>query len=998
MPVASLPASMRVASLVLLGLIAAFPAPALNPLKTVSQYGLESWQAKQGLANGGILCITQSADGYLWLGTRRGLVRFNGVEFQLFDRQTSSGLIGWNVYHIEARRDGSLLFSTEGGTGLIELRNGKFSTFATPPLPNRNVRIFHEGRDGTIWIGTNGPGLTRIKDGTVKTYGAADGVGTNIKAILESRDGSLWIGTYGDGVIHLAGDRITRLGTQQGLPSNDVRAILEDPDGTLWFSTLGGLVRSHAGNLTTFTRRDGLSQDRVFPLCRDRNGNLWIGTEGGGLNRMTDGRFSNLTTQEGAASDEIRSLFEDREGNLWFGTADGGLFRLKDEKYTVYTHREGLSSDLVRAVFEDRERNIWLGTAEGVNVLRGSVITHPREPWMAGTVTSLIQDRSGGIWIGTLGQGLRWAQNGQTKVFLPNRRITALFEDREGSIWAGVLPGLVRIRNGQAESSGVDDAMAKGRIVAIRQDAEGALWTAVESGIVYRILGTEVKEYSLLEGGSPAAITSLHLDQQGELWVGTTEGLCRLQRGAFQCYSVGDGLAEYQVSSILEDDHGFLWLSGFRGFSRIAKSSISQYRRGASSPLPVWFIEHPNGEATSSGHQTPSAWKGSDGRLWFGSLHGLIGIDPSGARPDPSPVPVAIEELLVDRRPVSLPGSPEGARRLPAGVRDIEFRFVGLSLGDPAGVRFKYLLEGYDTDWTDAGNRRVAFYTNLPGRAYRFRVMAANGDGVWNESPATLTFVKDPHLYETWWMRLFLAVAVCGVTWLAYRTRVAGLRKSFAAVLAERNRIARELHDTVEQGLTGVMLQLDTVAAHWNSTPEVARRGLDLARHMARHCMGEARSAVRDLRSENLHAGDAVEALRQMALDLASTGAPEIHLEVQGDPYQLPRDVEMTLMRIGQESLTNAVKHSHATRIDLEVQFAAHNVGLRVTDDGVGFSSEASLLSAASGHFGLLGMRERANKVGGKLVIQSSRGGGTTVDFRVTQTASAGKNPSREEA
>ncbi len=981
----------------IVALIGPSPASALDPKKKVSQYALESWQAKQGLANGGILSIAQSADGYLWLGTRRGLVRFNGSEFQLFDRRASGGLIGRNVYHIEPRRDGSLLFSTEGGAGLIELRNGKFSPYPMPALPNPNIRIFHEGRDGTVWIGTNGPGLARVKDGKLKIYSAADGVGTNIKAILEARDGAIWIGDYGLGVIRLTGDRISRYGIPEGLPSNDVRAILEDPDGTLWFSTLGGLVRWRDGNLTTFTRRDGLSQDRVFPLCRDRNGNLWIGTEGGGLNRMAGGRFSTLSTREGSTSDEIRSLFEDREGNLWFGTADGALFRLKDEKYSVFTHQEGLSSDLVRAVFEDRERNIWVGTAEGVSVLRGSDILRPREPWMAGTVTTMIQDRSGGFWIGTLGQGLRWAHNGQTQIFFPNQRITALFEDREGGIWAGVLPGIARIRNGHAEAVGVGTSIARARIVALRQDAAGALWTAAESGVIYRITGTEVKEYSLHGAGSLAGTTSLHLDEPGGLWIGTTEGLCRFQGGALQCYSVADGLAEDQVSSILEDDQGFLWLSGFRGFSRIAKSAIQQYRRGTSPPLPVWFIEHANGEATSSGAQTPSAWKGRDGRLWFGSLHGLIGIDPAAARPDPLPVPIVIEELLVDRSPLSSLRSSNGSPKLAAGVRDIEFRFVGLNLGDPAGVRFKYQLEGYDTNWTDAGNRRVAYYTNLPGGTYRFRVMAANSDGVWNENPATLPFVKDPHLYETWWIRLLCAGALGGAAWLAYRTRVGGLRKRFAAVLAERNRIARELHDTVEQGLTGVMLQLDTVSAHWSSSPDVARRGLDLARNMARHCMGEARSAVRDLRSESLHTGDAVAALRQMAVEFGSAESPEIRVDVQGAPCTLPRDVEMTLLRIGQEALTNAVKHAQATRIDLEVQFASNHIALRVCDDGIGFVAESSLLSAASGHFGVLGMRERANKVGGKLVIHSSLGGGTTVDFRVPQADSAGNLPVGED-
>ena len=972
----------------ILTLMAPDRADALDPHKKLSQYGLEAWQAKQGLANGGILCIAQSADGYLWLGTRRGLVRFDGTEFRLFDRIASGGLIGWNVYHIEPRPDGSILFSTEGGAGLIEFRNGKFSKYPTPTLPGRNIRIFHEARDGTLWIGETGFGLFRIEKGNLKIYNASNGVGVNIKTILESKDGSLWIATYGDGVIHLDGEHVSRYGIQQGLLSEDVRAILEDPDGSMWFSTLAGLVHWRDGKSTVFTRRDGLSHDRTFPLCRDRGGNLWIGTEGGGLNRLTGGHFTALTTSDGLTSDEIRTVFEDREGNLWFGSADGALFRLRDEKLTVFTRHEGLSSDLVRAVFEDRDAKIWVGTADGINLLQGDRILRPTEPRVSGSVTTMIQDHLGGFWIGTLGHGLLSMRNGQTKVYFPNQNVNSLFEDRQGDIWAGVLPGLLRIHDGQAQRVGIGTPIERSRVVAILQDAQDVVWAAAANTLL-RTDGTGSKAYSLQDGGCPGSVTSLHLDEPGALWIGTTEGLCRFREGAFQHYAMADGLLEDQVSSILEDDQGFLWLSGYRGFSRIAKSAVRQPKRGVNAPLPVWFIEHANGTATSSGSQMPSAWKGRDGRLWFGSLRGLISIDPVAARPDPLPVPIVIEEMLADRSPQLATGPAAGPRRLPAVVRDVEFHFVGLSLGDPAGVRFKYQLEGYDSDWTDAGSRRVAFYTNLPSGSYRFRVTAANSDGVWNEQAATMAFVKDAHLYETWWMRLLFAGVVGGAIWLTYRVRVSGLNQRFAAVLAERTRIARELHDTVEQGLTGVMLQLDTVAAHWSGPPEV-RRGLDLARNMARHCMGEARSAVRDLRSESLNSGDAVAALRQMAVAFASNGTPEIHVDVQGVPCPLPRDAEMTLLRIGQEALTNAIKHAHATRIDLQVQFATHDIDLLVRDNGVGFVAESSLASAASGHFGLLGMRERANKVGGKLVIHSGQDG-TTVNFRIPFAKSNGK-------
>ena len=652
-------------------------------------------------------------------------------------------------------------------------------------------------------------------------------------------------------------------------------------------------------------------------------------------------------------------------------SADGALYRLKDEKFTSFTRKEGLASDLVRSVFEDRKSGIWIGTSEGTDLLNDQGVAHIRQPWASGTITTGLQDHSGRFWIGTLGQGLRTDHNG---TYFPGRIITALLEGRDGSIWAGVLPGLVRILNGRVESIGSGTSIGQARIVALRQDESGAILAAEGTGVVHRIEGNgNIKSYSLQEGGCPTSVTSLYPDGPGAMWIGTAEGLCRLEGGSFHYYSVSDGLAEDQVSSILEDDSGYLWLSGFRGFSKISKDALRQYRRGANALLPLWFIEHANGAATSK--QTPSAWKSRDGHLWFGSLRGLITIDTAAAQADPFVVPAAIEEVLVDRVPFKDPH-----RRLAANVRDIEFRFVGLRLGDSAGVRYKYQLEGYDTTWTHAGARRAAFYTNLPNGSYRFRVAAANGDGVWNEQAATFAFSKDAHWYETWWMRLLALAALASTAWLGYRTHVAGLQRRFEAVLAERNRIARELHDTVEQGLTAVMLQLDTVAAHWSTAPEIARKGLDLARNMARHCMGEARNAVRDLRSET--SGDAVAALQRMSAGFQSAGS-EIHFGVQGSPYPLPRDVETTLVRIGQEAVTNAVKHARATRIGLDVNFGLDVIDLRVSDNGVGFAAQPPLERVASGHFGLLGMRERANKVRGTLVIDSLPGRGTTIDLRV---------------
>ncbi len=939
-------------------------ASALDPQKSLSQYKLQSWQS-QGALNGGILAIAQSADGFLWVGTQRGLVRFDGRNFQ------PSAVVS-DIRQIVARADGSLLISSLQ-LGLQELRNGKLLPYARPGLPRSGVRTFLEGRDGTLWVGTS-RGLYRLGKERVRCFTAADGFADDIKAVLQARDGSLWIASYGYGIVHFDGLRPTRFGIRQGLPSNDVRAILEDPDGTLWFSTLGGLVRRRDGRFTTFTHRDGLSNDRLFPLWRDRDGNLWAGTEGGGLNRFAGEHFNALVTWGGAPMGEINAIFEDRAGNLWFGGADGTLYRLKDERYKVLTRHEGLSSDTVRAVFAAADGETWVGTSDGVDVIAGDRVRPVREPWTRGPVASILQDRAGRMWIGTLGDGLRRVENGRSHLFFPNRIVNMLWEDHAGAVWAGVLPGVVRIYGGVAEP--LPSPIAGQRVTAFAEDRNGVIWLGAEGGAVYRLTGGAVTPYSPQSAGCPPGVLSLHVDEHDALWIGTSEGLCRFEEGRFQGYSAGDGLADDEVNSILDDGHGNFWLAGLRGFIRVSKEELRRHQSGSGPQLNTWFVERASGKATS---QASSTSRGPDGRLWFGTQRGLVIIDPAKANPDTYPIPVMIEQVVVDRFAIA----PAGMLRVPAGARDIEFRYVALDLGNPGGVRYRYQLEPFDRNWTEAETRQAAYYTNLPAGTYKFRVWASNGDGIWNRKSADVAFVKNAHLYETWWFRPAIAVGVSLSGMWLYRRRMSGLRARFEAVIAERNRIARELHDTVEQGLTGVMLQLDTVSAHWEVNPDTARSGLERACNMVRHCMGEARAAVRDLRSPGQASGNPAETLREMARQLNASAPPVIEVGVRGLAFPLPHDVEHALVRIGQEALTNSVKHANAARISLELEFESRSVGLRIRDDGVGFRPDSPLDSLSSGHFGLLGMRERANKLGGVLSIESAPGAGTNVMFTI---------------
>jgi ligand-binding sensor domain-containing protein len=561
----------------------------------------------------------------------------------------------------------------------------------------------------------------------VSVAAAFDGRGADIKAIRETADGSIWIGTFSNGLLRIAGQKTSHYGTRQGLPGNDIRAILEGPDNSIWLSTRRGLVMFRGGRFTTLPRI-GSVRARISPICRDHSGSLWIGTEGGGICRMTGNTCSTLTTEDGLASDDIRSVFEDRQGNIWFGSTDGTLFRLREQKFAQFTRRDGLSSNVVTNVFASRNNELWVGTAEGVNQLQGGRIIRPREPWAAGGITSIIQDRAGALWIGTLQQGLRWVRNGKTKLFFPRRSVGTLLEDRDGSIWAGVSPGLVRIRDGRAETVGAGTPVALSRVVAVVQDRTRGIWVGNRSGHLTHIAGTRLATFDLAKYGCPSRLTGLYPGRRGSLWITTGEGLCRFHDGVFEHYSTKDGLAEDELVSVVEDGLGHLWLSGCRGFSRLEIAALLRYRRGASPPLPVWFIERANGEFSQL--RTGAAYNESDGSLWFATQRGLVALDPAGAQPNRAPIAAVIEGLSADNSPVALPRSSNALPHLSAGVKDIGFRFTGMDLGSPELVRFKYKLEGFDADWTNAGNRRVAFYTNLPRGSYRFCVMAANSDGV----------------------------------------------------------------------------------------------------------------------------------------------------------------------------------------------------------------------------------------------------------------------------
>ena len=736
---------------------------ALDPAKAITQFTHSAWVMEDGLPQNSIRAIAQTNEGYLWLATQAGLVRFDGVRFTVYNTVNTPALTNSNVMALLAAEDGTLWIGTHGG-GLTRLKNGTFTTYTTGDgLSHDVIFTLYEDRSRNLWIGTHGGGLSRWRNGSFTTFSTKDGLSHNfVRAIYEDRQGDMWIGTDGGGLNRFSGGRFTVFGKQHGLPSNIILSVNEDRDGGLWVGTYdGGVSRRRDGKFTSYSVKDGLPSNAASVLFRDRDGSLWVGTHGGGLSRWEDGTFVSLTTQYGLSDGGVRSIYEDHEGSLWIGTTGAGLHRLKDGKFTTFTTQEGLSSNLAYPIREDRAGNIWIGTeAGGLNRLSGRrVTTFSTKDGLANDyVWSIHEARDGTLWFGT-GGGLSRFKDGRfttltTRDGLANNMVWAVYESRDGSLWIGTFGGgLSRLKDGRFTVYTSDHGLPDTAVRAIQEDSAGTLWIGTNSGGLGRFAEGRFTTVTTEDGLSSNVVRSLYADEQGNLWIGTLGGgLNRLKDGRVTAYTTRNGLFDDVIWLILEDGLGNLWMSSSRGIFRVSKKDLNDFADGRIPSIASVAYGKADGVKSSQGvgGSQSVGWKARDGRLWFSTFKGVSVVDPQRLMTNTVPPPVIIEQIVVDG--VTLAAD----ARVPAGRERFEFHYTGLSLLAPEKVRFKYKLEGLDRDWIDADKRRVAYYTNIPPGGYRFRVLASNNDGVWNETGAARAFDVAPHFYQT-----YLFYALC---------------------------------------------------------------------------------------------------------------------------------------------------------------------------------------------------------------------------------------------
>ncbi len=958
-------------------------AVALDQHRALSEFSREAWLTENGLPQNTVHDIAQTLDGYIWIATDEGLARFDGLSFTVFDKQNTPQLKDGDIHALLADGQGSLWVCTTNG--LLRLSEGKFLSWTTREgLPSDDVQSIYEDREGNIWVGTP-DGLTQFKEGRFSTWTTKDGLVSNdVKALFEDRESALWVGTS-DGLSRFEAGKFTNYTAPDGLASNSVAAISEDKDGRLWVGTFHGLSSLNDGRFTTYSVKDGLPNERITALRVDREGNLWAGTAGG-LSRFEDGRFTAFKAQDELSRSVILAIFEDRESSLWVGTESGGLHFLKDRKFTTYTTGDGLTNDLVKSVYEDHLGQIWIGTyGGGLNLLKDGKIARSyttRDGLASNIVLALFEDRDGNLWVGTP-DGLNRFKDGRFITYtsadgLANDFIRSIYADKNANLWIGTRGGLTRLRDGVFTIYTTEDGLPDDFVGTVYEDSQGNVWIGTLRGLS-KFRDGKFTTLSTRDGLSSDVVISLHEDRTGSLWIGTNGGgLNRLKDGRLTAYTTHDGLLEDVVYSIMEDGQDNLWLSGNKGIYRIAKKQLDDLadkRMSFLSPISYGTADGmTTREGSGGGH--PSGWESRDGRLWFSTTKGVAMIDPAKVKLNEQPPGVVIEQVRVDDELVT----PYQKLELQPGKTRFDFYYTGLSFIAPAKVKFKYKLEGFDKDWIDGGTRRVAYYTNLPPGEYRFRVMAANNDGVWNETGTAFNFYLRPHVYQTYWFYALSALVIALLTWQLYRLRVRQVKRRFAAVLAERNRIAREIHDNLAQDILGISLQLELVSRTMPKEAEAPKAHLDRARILVRNSINEARRYVWDLRSQALEQNDLPTALTETARRLTAETSTQAQVQVSGTFRPLPQLVESNLLRIGQEAINNAVKHARADRILVNLKFDNRHVQLSIRDNGRGFDAEQQ---TKNGHFGLVGMRERADQMGGTLFIRSLLDEGTEVTVDV---------------
>lgn len=937
------------------------------------EYSRRVWRVQDGLPQNRIQAISQTSEGYLWIGTSGGLARFDGVRFVVFDRSSNTAIRDDSILALCPSRDGSLWIGTEGG-GLLHYRNGSFQQFgAKEGLTNGFVRAIHEDGRGTLWVGTD-RGFFRLEGSRlIRLDGHGDLPYVAVQTIREDRERRLWVGGSA-GLLSMDGGTLARL---PGL-AGPVTSILGARDGALWIAAGADVRQLRNGILDTVHRWDGT---RVVSLAEDHEGSIWMGTASEGLIRFRGQQILPEKLSGIVPGRTVLSVFEDREQNLWVGTQDG-LSRLSKTAVHLLTESDGLPEDSVSTVYQDRGGSLWIATAtRGLYRTDGRRAAPFELPVKGGPVTvrTVFEDSQGVFWFGTAERGILRLSGGRMTGYtiqdgLRSNSIRHIFEDRAGTLWVATGSGLSRWTGKGFLTYYIEDGLAYGSVRVVAESRDGDVLVGTDGGLSRIHDGKFVHDAALAELGSEP-IWAIVEDADSGLWAGTRGGgLFRVKRGKVSRFTSRDGLLSNSIYQLIEDRDGRLWMSSTAGVFSANRKDLDAIADGLPGPIAVVPYGTAGGLETSqmNGGAQPAGCRTAAGELWFASVKGAVRIDPGQLR-NSRPAPVIVESILADERPMGI----SGAVRVPPGRGKLEIHYTACNLQSPERLSFKHILEGFDEGWTPGSSHRTAYYTNLPPGHYVFRVVATDGADPQHASEAAVALVWEPHFYQTFWLYGLCAVLLCLCAWAALRFYARQTKARYAVLLAERTRLAREMHDTVIQGCVGVSTLLEAVSTTGDSNGEVARALLDEARSQVRMTLDEARQAVWDLRHDAF-GEPIVGTLRDFARQMGKEKGIPVEAEVVGSPAPLEGMAGRNLMLVAREAVRNALAHGNPGRIKIRICFDPNEVRLEVSDDGCGFSPR-SADGGDDGHYGIIGMRERVEQLGGSLQLRSSPGQGTMV-------------------
>lgn len=999
----------------------------------LSQYTHTSWTVRDGHLKAGVRCIAQTPDGYLWLGTEFGLVRFDGMQFVEWSPPTGQHLPSANIRSLTVGHDGTLWIGTL--EGLTSWKDGRLTHY--PQIGKQNILAITEDHEGTVWAGTFGVPkgqLCSIRHGEVQCNGDDGSFGEWVWSLYEDGDGRLWVGSEA-GLWRWTPGTPKRYAMPRQIETSQAIVQLTEHSGPLVIGErIWQLDKERMKEYSVPLPPGGLTTP--VNMYRDSKGGLWIGTLERGLLHVYEGKTSRFAETEGLSSDHVMSIFQDRENNIWVGTSDG-LDRFHEPAVVSVSNRQGLSSPSVWAVMVARDNSVWITTLDGLNRWKHGRVTiyrsvnsesarqravgHARPSDQPGVdhavvektdpglpddrVGSLYEDERGRIWVSTPAGIAYFATGRFTHVKeLPPGWVNAITGDNHDGVWVSYENlGLVHWANGKVLERIPWSSLGR-KVVAssvLTDPARGGLWLGFfEGGLVFLKDGAVRAAYHTSDGLGRGRVMGLELDGKGALWAATEGGLSHLQDGRIATLTVANGLPCNTVHWSVEVGDSF-WMYTACGLLRVQRAEIEKWSADPTKTIRFTTFDSSDGvriRALLSGY-TPRVSKSADGKVWFSRLDGVSILDPHDLRINVQPPAVRIEQVIADDKAYEA----KNGLRLPAGVRNLAIDYTATSLVAPEKVRFRYKLEGQNRNWHEVVNDREVQYTNLPPKRYRFRVLACNNSDVWNETGDTLEFVIPPMWYQTDWFYGLCAAAFLGLLCAAYQLRVRHLAREFNMRLeervGERTRVARDLHDTLLQSFQGLLPRLQAAIYQLPEEAEKSRKTLEEAVDRAAEAITEGRDAVQGLRMSTVEQNDLAQAIETLGQELRSGTEsqllPEFRVVVEGASRSLHPILRDEVYRISAEALRNAFRHAAAKNVEVEIRYDQNYFRLRVRDDGKGIQPDVLGGQGREGHYGLGGMRERSKLVGGKLTIWTEVDGGTEIELVIPAARVYVKPPRR---